>query len=612
MKYTIFLLGLLNVISLGSFDKIQNLLDKSKKTDSTELAELYVNISKEYYSVSNNNESEIYAHKALKLAERLNQHDIEIEAMILIGKNDEIINHGKNTITIYMEALAKAKEINNEYLIGLTQNRIGQFYYSLCLYDQAMKYFYDALHIAEDKNFKELESMIINNIGIIFYVNGDLDSALEQFLKSNMISDQLKKEDPTSLNNIGLVHWMQGDLDKSLDLFQQSMEINKKNHNFKEVSTQLNNIGLVYRDMNKLTTSLTWFEQSLKISKKINDKHGEINSLINISGVYMEQKKFDQAKEILNKALKESKESNYKDYLLECYKGLALTSTFENDFERALDFTHKQMALHSSIFNEKKNRDIAQLNNAYELEKKQEQIDILESEKSMHLILWGGLSVLCVVIAISVYISLSSKNKLLRQNNDILKQKEEINSLQLDKISLENEKRAQENILLQKDIEARNKAAVHQKEKYDLELEHKNKELSTIALMVNNKNDIISQICDKLTKLSGDFKVENRKKINAMIREVKNSIDTDKEWDTFKKHFEEVHNDFFDKLLSQSSALTANDLKLCAYMRINVSTKEISRILNISPAAVNQRRYRIREKLDIPQEITLFEYMSKV
>lgn len=612
MKNLLYILFIITSFSNPSIDKIQNLQKRAQTKDSVELAHIYIDLSEEYYTISDNQQSLKYALHARRLSQNLQLPRLEIESMILIGKNKELLSHGANIIDIYIQALNKAEAINNKRLIGLTKNRIGQFYYSINQYNLAMEYFIEALNIAEEYQLKELESMVVNNIGIIHYVNQDLDKALDNFLKSNLINEELHIIDPSSLNNIGLVYWQKGNLDKALNLFHQSLELNKKKKNLKEVSSQLNNIGLVYRDMGKLTTAFSWMERSLEKSRAIKDSYGEVNALINISGIYMEQKDITNANYLLKKALQISKENNYKELLLESYKGLALTNIFEKKYETALDFTNKQMALHNSIYTDKKNQAISQLVNAYELDKKQEQIDLLKKKKKVQLILWGGASILFIFITLFIAISLYAKNKLLKQKFCLLKQNEEINTLQIEKITLEKQKREQENELLQNNIEAKNKASKHQKEKHNLELEIKNKELSTIALMVNSKNDIINQICNKLKDLSKNLKAENRDKVSLMIHEVENSIDSDKEWQNFKKHFEMVHKNFFDKLKNLSPALTLNDIKLCAYMRINVSTKEISRILNISPAAVNQRRYRIREKLEIPKEISLFEYMRNI
>jgi len=92
---------------------------------------------------------------------------------------------------------------------------------------------------------------------------------------------------------------------------------------------------------------------------------------------------------------------------------------------------------------------------------------------------------------------------------------------------------------------------------------------------------------------------------------VKENLSLDKDWDQFKLHFEEVNPGFFYNLKENYPELSQNDLKLCAYYRINLNSKEISRILNVSPAAVQKSRYRLRKKMNIPSEMELHGFVSQ-
>ena len=81
-----------------------------------------------------------------------------------------------------------------------------------------------------------------------------------------------------------------------------------------------------------------------------------------------------------------------------------------------------------------------------------------------------------------------------------------------------------------------------------------------------------------------------------------NSID-------FTKHFDKVHSDFVVGLKEKHPTITGNELKLCAYLRMNLSTKEIAQLMNISVRGVEISRYRLRKKLELPTEISLFDYL---
>ncbi|MCF8366063.1 MAG: LuxR C-terminal-related transcriptional regulator [Bacteroidales bacterium] len=96
-----------------------------------------------------------------------------------------------------------------------------------------------------------------------------------------------------------------------------------------------------------------------------------------------------------------------------------------------------------------------------------------------------------------------------------------------------------------------------------------------------------------------------------MSRIVKDNINLDKDWDLFKLHFKEVNPGFFYHLDKQFPGLTPNEQKLCAYYRINLDTKEIARMLNITAGSVQKGRHRLRKKMNIPSDVEFPEFMSR-
>jgi FixJ family two-component response regulator len=83
-------------------------------------------------------------------------------------------------------------------------------------------------------------------------------------------------------------------------------------------------------------------------------------------------------------------------------------------------------------------------------------------------------------------------------------------------------------------------------------------------------------------------------------------------WDQFASHFNEINNDFLKKLKSRFPDLTNSDLKICAYLKLNLSSKEITQIMNISLRGVEMGRYRLRKKLQIPTEQTLNDFLNSI
>lgn len=131
---------------------------------------------------------------------------------------------------------------------------------------------------------------------------------------------------------------------------------------------------------------------------------------------------------------------------------------------------------------------------------------------------------------------------------------------------------------------------------YDLKLREKDlqneqQQLATTTLWLTQKNQLLQEIQQSL---SGDDTASE-----DLAKKVKQSLNAEEDWNRVKKHFEKVHPDFFKSLMNQFSNLTQNEQRLCAYLRMNLSTKEIASLLGVSTNAIEQARRRLRKKLSI-------------
>ena len=127
------------------------------------------------------------------------------------------------------------------------------------------------------------------------------------------------------------------------------------------------------------------------------------------------------------------------------------------------------------------------------------------------------------------------------------------------------------------------------------------------------KGELLTNMKSELAQLMK--RVDNEQvvsELKKMIKALSEDDNIDKEWENFAKHFDQVHSDFVIKLKEKHPAISGNELKLCAYLRMNLSTKEIAQLMNISVRGVEISRYRLRKKLGITTEVSLFDYLIKL
>jgi DNA-binding CsgD family transcriptional regulator len=139
-------------------------------------------------------------------------------------------------------------------------------------------------------------------------------------------------------------------------------------------------------------------------------------------------------------------------------------------------------------------------------------------------------------------------------------------------------------------------------------LDFRNQELTTYALHMAQKNSMLEELRQCIQEL-GLTQKESAPKYKRLTRLIDYSFTLDKDWDEFKLHFERVHQDFFGRLKEQYPCLSANELRLCALLKLNLSVKEMASLMGISPESVKMARHRLRKKLGLTSDQNLAEFM---
>ncbi len=144
----------------------------------------------------------------------------------------------------------------------------------------------------------------------------------------------------------------------------------------------------------------------------------------------------------------------------------------------------------------------------------------------------------------------------------------------------------------------------------EAEISYKNSELASSAMHLVKKSELLTKSKEELSQVMKSLdNPQAISELRKMIKSLSADENMDKEWENFTKHFDKVHSNFLSDLKVKHPNITPNELKLCAYLRMNLSTKEIAQLINISVRGVEISRYRLRKKLQIPTETTLFDYL---
>ncbi len=143
-----------------------------------------------------------------------------------------------------------------------------------------------------------------------------------------------------------------------------------------------------------------------------------------------------------------------------------------------------------------------------------------------------------------------------------------------------------------------------EKEKLVLEVENKNRELSNAAFNLIRKNEVLQSMKDDLLVARNDPQA-----LQKIIRRIDAHLEGDHDWEIFEASFNRVHDEFFKRLMLRFTDLTPGDMRLAAYLKMNLASKEIAPLLNISTRGVENKRYRLRKKLGLPEDVNLTEFL---
>ena len=166
-------------------------------------------------------------------------------------------------------------------------------------------------------------------------------------------------------------------------------------------------------------------------------------------------------------------------------------------------------------------------------------------------------------------------------------------------------KKSEEDIAL-RELESSQKLMKLNNEKLKLDIESKNRELAISTMSLIKKNEFLNDIKNELKDKEG---VQDLKKVIEIIDKNLNNTD---DWKLFEEAFNNADKDFLKHIKSLHPNLTPNDLRLCAYLRLNLTSKEIAPLLNISYRSVEVKRYRLRKKIDLPHESSLTSYILEL
>ena len=394
----------------------------------------------------------------------------------------------------------------------------------------------------------------------------------------------LNRRIATTFTKIGSVLIQQKKLDEAKGFLTNALNMHSEDGYEYGVSEAHNRLGILSLMQNQLELGEYHIQKSMEIVVSLNDEDGKLSNRIELGKLYRLQNKYELADSSLLEALKTSKKKGLKKYQLKTYKELKLLKRQEGKLNESLEYYDTFILLKDSIINNEKAKQIAALEFNNELAEKEAEIELLKETKKTRNIINLSLSIGLLLLSCIAILMLKHQRQREKREVELLKSNERLTQAELENAQLR-----------QRELEQK--------------LEFKNKELTSYTLNFAQKNELFGELLEKITSLQSATPSQQSKILNELRKKIRSHTNVDKDWEDFKRYFEEVHTSFYTILKEKHADLSPNDLKVCSLVRLNLNIKETASVMGISPESAKTARYRLRKKLNLDPETELFDYL---
>lgn len=547
-------------------DSINTLIKQTKETK--QQITLLLEAAKKLQS-SNPDDALFCANLAFSMAAGDDYQELRVKAMINIGIVKVIKTEYASGLEMALKARDLATQLKDDKALGESNLIIGTIKLFQSNYGESLKNNFYALQLFEKTSDNLGIIMAWNGIGNVCYYQGENNKAFYYYSRALNLAREIEDTNQIAsmLNNVGLVLTSKKQLDKAANYFQEAISINSKLGNKLRLASNYMNLGTIYRQLNRYSDFVDNYNKAVNIyiatgstyqlcicylgfTNYYNQLNDRANELKYAMISYSEGKKHDIQYVIMTS-------SGYlHDYYLK-------TGNIDSAYKYA-------MIKFASDDNLKKDQSIASLKlleMEYNYDKTQKEVKLKQQRRSF-------INIILLILAISGLII-----AILFLSRQIVKTK----NIRLEKQQLSDE------------------------------VEYKNKELTINVMSLIKKSELIVDLSNRLIQMEHNstepmVKSEILQIVKSLQRNSNHDI-----WEEFEVRFRQVHTNFYEKLLARFPDLTPSELKLCALLRLKLSTKEICELTGQLPSSLDMARYRLRKKLNLADStVNLVSFLSQV
>lgn len=496
-----------------------------------------------------------------------------------------------------------------KYSQKLSKNEIATIHLNLSMiynvqgnYPKSLQNLFSGLKQVGTDTLSIMSAKLYNGIGSLYLHTQEFQKSRGFLTKALRIftSNGKRRETAEVHNNLANLCYEQKMFNEALEHYNQALSTYSQLSDSRSTATCLNNIGQIYKDQREYPKAIDYLNKSIAIRKRYNDRRGLLFTKLTITEIYYEQRNYEQACRNAEEVLHLATDIGLQREVCAALQLLAESNHKLGNVANAYMYMEQYSNAKDSLFSIEKAKTIADISTQYEVEKKEQQlhlqeqeIAILTREKSIKALSFKivVLSItILLLIALFIALRLHTKNRssqeIIKKNQQLLETNQKLNEAKLRMSAIEQEK-------LQDTIN------------------YNNLTMKSLALQTIQKNDFISALKKEIEAIEKSLpdkdSAKQFKQLYNIIK-VQSQLYQDKE--SLQNGINRFGQDFLEKLSQQYPDLTEDEKRLCMYLKLNLSSKEISTLFGISPKSVDMKRFRLRKKVDVDSNTSLTKFLK--
>ncbi|MGM0572965.1 MAG: tetratricopeptide repeat protein [Bacteroidota bacterium] len=504
-----------------------------------------------------------------------------------------------SALIIVKDAYGQALDLNNAYLQARANCLFGEIFAEGGNHDRTLGFYFEALDFYQSIPPEEMSAEVMSqwvillaHITVSYFELEIFDKAheyMQQAQKSLQFVDKHRPEAITAQHrmyiqfNFGSLIIEEGNFDKAQSVLHEVQQMNDSLNDLLVQANVWNNMGIIHKERENFHLAKDSYEVALALMQDVNDQRGIARVYNNLGTLAREQGEQMEAIHYFERALEVGRESGAHSSLRISTLALGELYAEAGDHAGAYDMIHMRSELSDSIYSGDVTNQLIRLSFQNQIAREINSLNLihdrqLDTERGIRIIfMFIGLLFLLLLLVTVLY---------ARQKQGKAKIAEKMHQMEADKVRRETEQLINET-------------------------ESQKKELTEKAMYVIQQNKLIVNIASRMQELSREFPEHCGSSLDQMIADLRQMQD-DSIWKEFEHRFRRVHEAFYEALNKRFPDLTPGEKKLAAFLRLNLSTKDISAITRQNPGSIKVSRSRLRNKLGLMQKENLITFLEGI